>query len=126
MIKDPKVIDTVMSELDAVPSIASLAGIDYTATTLGRNVFDPKFKDSHYAYIMLNRADPRFGIIGDKYCYKTDGKFEGLYDIHSKEPMVDHRNEHPELFAKMKNLTQSIYETAKYIPYFNKRKDAHE
>ncbi len=126
MIRDPKVVDTVMSELDAVPSIASLAGISYTATTLGRNIFNPKFKDSHYAYIMMNRADPTLGVVGEKYCYKTTGKYEGLYEIASKDPMVDHRAEHPELFAKMKELTQSIYETAKYIPYFNKRKDAHE
>ena len=126
MINNPKVVDTVMSELDAVPSVASLAGIDYTATTLGRNIFDPKFKDSHYAYIMMNRADPTLGLIGDQYCYRTTDKFEGLYDIHSKDPMVDHSKEHPELFAKMKKLTESIYETAKYIPYFNKRRDAHE
>ncbi len=126
MIKDPKVVDTVMSELDAVPSVASLAGVKYTATTLGRNVFDPKFKDSHYAYIMMNRADPTLGVVGEKYCYKTTGKYEGLYEIAGKDPMVDHRAEDPELFEKMKKLTQGIYETAQYIPYFNKRKDAHQ
>lgn len=126
MIKEAKVVDTVMSELDAVPSIASLAGVKYTATTLGRNIFDPKFKESQYAYIMMNRAEPTLGIVGEKYCYKTTGKYEGLYEIASKDPLYDHRAEHPELFLKMKKLTQAIYETGQYIPYFNKRKDAHQ
>ena len=126
LIKEPKVIDTVMSELDAVPSIASLAGISYTATTLGRNIFDPQFKDSHFAYTMMNRANPTLGLVGDEFYYKNNGKFEGLYKIDSKDPMTDHSKEHPELFKKMKELTLGIYETAKYIPYFNKRQDAHE
>ena len=126
MIKEHKVIDTVMSELDALPSIASLAGIDYTATTLGRNIFDPQFKDSHFAYTMLNRADPTLGLVGKEFYYRKAGKFEGLYKIDSKDPMTDHSKEHPELFNEMKTLTHGIFETAKYIPYFNKRQDAHE
>lgn len=126
MIKEHKVFDTVMSELDALPSIASLAGISYTATTLGRNIFDPQFKDSHFAYTMMNRANPSFGIVGDGYLYQTTGKFEGLYKIDGKDPMTDHSKEHPELFNEMKTLTHGLYETAKYIPYFNKRQDAHE
>ena len=126
MIKEHKVIDTVMSELDALPSIASLAGIDYTATTLGRNIFDPQFKDSHFAFTMFNNADPVLGMVSDKYYYRSMGKFEGLYDIYSNDPMTDHSKEHPELFKRMKDLSHGIFETAKYIPYFNKRRDAHE
>jgi len=108
-----------------LPTIASMANISYTATTLGRDAFDESFDDSRYAFTIYHKPNPTIGIIGDKYYYRTkaDGSDAALFDIYSDTPLKDHSKENVELTKKMKELTYGIYETAKYIPYFNKRED---
>ncbi len=123
LIKEPKVFDKVLSEVDALPTIASMANISYTATTLGRDAFDTSFDDSRYAFTIYHRPNPTIGLIGEKYYYRTkaDGSGAALYDIYSDTPLKDHSAENKELTQKMKDLTFGIYETSKYIPYFNKQ-----
>ncbi len=125
LITEPKIYDKVVSEVDAMPTIASLANIPYTATTLGRDMFDSRFDDSRYAFSIHHSSNPTIGLIGEKYYYRTraDGTSASLYDIYSDTPLKDHSKENPELVKKMKDLTYGIYETSKYIPHFNKREE---
>lgn len=125
LIKEPKVYDKVVSEVDALPAIASMASISYTATTLGRDMFDKKFDDSRYAFTITHSPNPLIGLIGEKYYFRTkaDGSGEALYDIYSQTPLKDHASEQPELVKKMRELVHGIYETSQYIPHFNKRED---
>ena len=126
LLKEKKVYSRVMSEVDALPTIASFVGIPYRATTMGRDVFDSRYEKSRYAFSIEHSSNPMIGLIGEKYYYKTraDGTSAGLYDIFSDEPLVDHSSENEELTQKMRELTQGIYETSKYIPYFNKREES--
>ena len=125
LIKEPKVYEQVVSEVDAMPTIASMANLSYTATTLGRDMFDDKFKDKRFSFTINHSSNPDLGLIGEKYYFRTraDGTSTGLYDIYSDTPLTDHSKEHPELVKKMRDLTYGIYETSKYIPHFNKRED---
>lgn len=125
LIKEHKVYDKVVTEPDVLPTIASMLNVSYVATTIGRDMFDPQFDDKRYAFTITHSSNPLIGLIGKKYYFRTryDGTQSGLYDMYSDEPLVDHAAEHPKLVKKMKDLTYGIYETAKYIPYFNKRED---
>ncbi len=125
-IKQPKIYKRVMSETDVLPTIASLAGISYNATTIGRDVFDKQFTGKHYAFTMHHSSNPTIGLVGDKYYFKTnyDGSHAVLYDIYSDEPMRDHTKENPVMAKTMKDLAYGIFEASRYIPYFNKREDA--
>lgn len=125
LIKEHKVYDKVVSEPDVLPTVASMLNISYTATTIGRDMFDEKFDDKRYAFTITHSSNPIIGLIGPKYYYRTryDGSMSGLYDMYSDDPLQDHASEHPELTKEMKDLTYGIFETAKYIPYFNKRED---
>lgn len=125
LIKEPKVYDKVVSEVDAMPTIASLANISYTGTTLGRDMFDERYDDSRYAFSITHASNPLIGLIGEKYYYRTraDGTNAALYEIRSQTPLEDHSKEEPQLTQKMKELTYGIYETSKYIPHFNKREE---
>lgn len=125
LIKEPKVYDKVVSEVDALPTIASLANIPYTATTLGRDMFDTRYDDKRFAFTINHSSNPFIGLIGEKYYYRTrvDGTLAGLYDLYSDDPLADHSKEKPELMQKMKDLTYGIYNTSQYIPHFNKRED---
>ncbi|OIP56292.1 MAG: phosphoglycerol transferase [Helicobacteraceae bacterium CG2_30_36_10] len=123
LIKEPKVYDQVVSEVDALPTIASFANISYTATTLGRDMFDERYDDKRYAFSITHSSNPLIGLIGEKYYYRTraDGTNAALYEIYSDTPLKDHSQGNEAIVKKMKDLTYSIYETSKYIPNFNKR-----
>ena len=125
LLKEPKVYDKVVSEVDAMPTIASVANVPYISTGLGRDMFDTRFDTSSYAFTISHSSNPVIGLIGEKYYYKTraDGTEAGLYDIYSKNPLQDHSGEQVELTQKMKYLMFGIHETSKYIPHFNKRED---
>ena len=125
LIKEPKVFDKVLSEVDALPTIASMANISYTATTLGRDAFDERFDKDRYAFTIYHKPNPTIGLIGEKFYYRTkaDGSDAALFDIYSDTPLKDHSQQNKEIVKKMKDLTFGIYETSKYIPYFNKRED---
>ena len=126
LIKERKTYEKVISETDVLPSIASMAGISYTATTIGRDIFDKRFDDKRYAFTIHHSSNPTIGLIGSKYYFRTnyDGSSESLFDIYSEEPLVNHAKENAELTKKMREITFGIFETSKYIPYFNKREDA--
>jgi len=126
LIKERKVYEKVISETDVLASIASMAGISYTATTIGRDIFDKRFDDKRYAFTIHHSSNPTIGLIGSKYYFRTnyDGSSESLFDIYSEEPLVNHAKENEELTNKMREITFGIFETSKYIPYFNKREDA--
>ncbi|MBU1658426.1 LTA synthase family protein [bacterium] len=125
LIKEAKVYEKVVSEVDALPTIASLANISYTATSLGRDMLDERFDDKRYAFTITHSSNPLIGLVGEKYYYRTraDGTEAMLYDIYSDTPLQDHSQENSELVKKMKDLTYGIFETSKYIPHFNKRED---
>lgn len=125
LIKEPKVYEKTVSETDVLPTIASMLNISYTATTLGRDMFDERFDDRRYAFTIGHSSNPLIGLVGEKYYFRTraDGTNAGLHDIYSDKPLQDHTSENPELAQKMKDLTYGIYETSKYIPNFNKRED---
>lgn len=125
IIKTPMVINKVASETDIFPTMAGLAGVSYTASAIGRDLFDVKYDDRRYAFTIKHSNPPQIGLVGKKYYYKTltDGRNEGLHLIDSDTPLKDHSAEAPEVAKKMKALTYSIYETVKYMAYHNKRGD---
>jgi arylsulfatase A-like enzyme len=125
LIQGHKVYDKVVSEVDVLPTIASMLNISYTATTIGRDMFDTKFDKSREIFTITHSSNPLIGLVGEKYYFRTryDGLESGLYDIYGDEPLIDHSKEQPELTQKMKDLTYGIFETARYIPCFNKRED---
>ncbi len=126
LIKEPKVFDKVVSEVDVLATAAGLTGTPYIATTFGRDMFDSEFDDRRYSFTIDHSAGHRIGMVGSKYYFrmKEDGSEAGLYDIYSNAPMKDHSKEHPKLTKYLRNLTRGLFETAKYMPYFNKREDA--
>lgn len=113
----PKRSSSICSQLDVMPSIASLAGISYNNTALGRNLFDSSTKA--FAYIF----DPDYrqtGIIMGDYYYRKN--FET-----GKEEMVSIRNNMPadtivSTQADMKQLSDAVYLAAQYLILNNKKK----
>ncbi len=125
LIKEPKVIDTVVSEVDVLATMAGLSGQAYTATTMGRDMFDTRYDDKRYAFTIVHTNPPRIGMIDKEYYFKmlSDGSNAGLYGIYSDDPLHDVSSEHPQLTDKLRDLALSYYKTVQYMAYHNKEAD---
>ena len=119
----PQRVDKIASELDLLPTIASLTGVAYDNTTLGRDLFDPKYDDRRDAFTITHYRIPEIGLLNKDYYYMTmaDGKQPRVFalggDTFSNKNLL---KEKPEVSKQMHDLTMGIYETAKYMLYHNK------
>ena len=120
----PKKVDKVASELDLLPTIAGLAGIEYTNTTLGRDLFDVSFDDQRYAFTILHGKNSTLGLLDKDFYFSIldNGNNAALYDIHSQDSRQNVLHQHKQQSEKMRELIFAIYETTKYMLHHNKPK----
>jgi len=121
LIKQSKVISTVASEVDVLPTTASMTGLTYTNTTFGRDLFNPDFDDKRYAFTFDRIQPPVLGLIGDEYYFKMrdGGASKELYRIHSTTPKKNLVKQQPELTEELAALAQAYYESIRYVRYNN-------
>ncbi len=123
LIKQPQMDTKPASELDLLPTIASLAAPGYTNTTLGRDLRDPRFAKQRYAFTITHHSISEIGLIGEDYYFRMseDGSNKILVDTRSTNPEENVLTVYPEVAAQMEALTVGIHETAKYMLYHNPR-----
>lgn len=123
LIHEHKVFDKVVSEVDVLATMAGLAGEEYTATAMGRDMFDPDYDDKRYAFTIYHTVPPRIGMISKAFYFKmqSDGTRASLNSIQGDDPLRDVSAEHPELTKKLRDLALSYYHTAQYMAYHNKK-----
>lgn len=126
----PKRIHDVASQIDILPTIASLTKIPYSNNALGRNLFDTVstmnqyksvFSKEKYAFV-IDHDIKTIGLVGNKYYYLKNFK-TGKVDFVSmtgNEP-VPVNAEMDSTKNYMKKLTDAYFETAKYLLLNNKK-----
>jgi phosphoglycerol transferase MdoB-like AlkP superfamily enzyme len=107
----------ICSQVDVLPTIASLSGIAYTNKTLGRNILDSV---NHRPFAFIFDPDYRqTGIIMDNYLYRRHlqtGKEELVsIDGNNNKSYVD------SLRKEMRELNGAVYEAARYLLFNNKK-----
>jgi phosphoglycerol transferase MdoB-like AlkP superfamily enzyme len=121
----PKKINYTVSSLDLMPTIASLAKLNYTNTTFGRNVLSNDFVNKeHFAFSIVEFDEPQmFYLIGDKFLLKQDsnGDNRRLIDTTSDDLSKDYKNIYPNIAKKMSDISMGIFQSTSYIRYFNKK-----
>ena len=117
-------IDKVASEVDLLPTVAGLAGVEYVDTTLGRDLFDPQFDDSRYAFTISHNKVSTLGLVSEDYYFRIleDGNNPILNDLNAVDTRVNVVQQHPQLAQQMRDLTLGLFETTKYMLYHNKSK----
>lgn len=116
----PRQVHTISSQIDVLPTIASLCNIPYLNTTLGRNMLDSTA--TGFAFIF----DPDYntaGVIKGDYFYRKrlDGTTEELVSVkNNDEPPNDAATK--TVKEEMRLLTEAIYESARYLLLHNKKK----
>lgn len=127
----PQRISTVASQIDILPTIASLAKISYTNNSLGRNLFDTMVPLSQYKSVfyperfafVIDHDVHTIGLVSDQYYYLKNLKTgkEEFVSITGNEPVpVNAATESTKKY--LQRLTDDYYETAKYLLLNNKKK----
>ncbi len=124
-IKRPKRYRKIATQLDVFPTLAAITGRAYKHTTLGRNLFAKEYANKRYAFNYLYHSyPPRIGMISDKYIvYKNAHGYQGLYNYSGKKPREDLKKHNVNTYDKLKELTEAIYHTSKYMLYNNPNLD---
>jgi phosphoglycerol transferase MdoB-like AlkP superfamily enzyme len=126
----PQRISNVASQVDILPTIASLARIPYTNNSLGRNLFDTVpalqfksvFAKENYAFV-IDHDVHTIGLVSNQYYYLKNlktGKQE-LVSMTGNDPVPANPSTDS---AKnyLQKLTDAYYETAKYLLLNNKKR----
>ena len=105
---------------DVLPTMASLAGMDYYTNTLGRNMLDPANDADAVAFISDN--DSTRYLLEDGYVYAIRAGSEALYRLDertSDNNARDLREEDPERAAEMRQKLMDFYYTSQYLLHNN-------
>ena len=119
----PQRIPNYCSQVDVLPTLAGLCNIPYRNTTLGRDLLDTaRYNGKALSFIY----DPDQGVIGvvrDGYYYRRQLKTgkEEMVSVVGNEPVPDAVAKGP-LKKELQQLSEGIYETAKYMLLKNKKK----
>jgi phosphoglycerol transferase MdoB-like AlkP superfamily enzyme len=119
----PKRVNNVCSQIDILPSIASLIKVSHRNTTMGKNLFDTSRSDTlqfNNRAFLFDPENKQIGIITDDYCYVKNliTGAEGLASARNNEVIPGDT-----IYKKaLEKLTLANYETAKYLLLNNKKK----
>jgi phosphoglycerol transferase MdoB-like AlkP superfamily enzyme len=130
----PQVHNEPVSQIDVLPTIASLIQQPYTNSTLGRDLLDSA-KTPHEAFIIYH-APGWVGVVNDKYFYRKnihmennkpdvkDGKPKILEELVSvtSAPINLNAQQLDSVKKAMALSTNAVYETAKWMLINNKGK----
>ncbi len=110
------------SEVDVMPTLASLAGFSYANSSLGSDLLDPNINKNRYVYTMAHSKPLIISVVGKNKMFSDNilNTQPTLHDLNSQTPRKDISKQNPKQAEKLKRLTFGIYETIKYMRYHNK------
>ena len=125
LLKSQRIHD-VCSQVDILPTIASLAKSPYTNNSLGRNLMDTVppviFKNEKFAFI-IDHDVKTIGMVSNRYYYLKNyqsGK-EFLVSVIGNDP-VPVNAETDSIKNYLQRFTDAYHETSKYLLLNNKKK----
>lgn len=109
----------VVSQIDVLPTLASLTGQRYTNTTLGRNLLSGA-KGPHYAFT-ITHDEGRIGLVTDSF-YFTKNLNLNHEELHLLSPDIGiSKTDTAALRQKLSGLATAYYETAKWMLLHNRK-----
>ncbi len=116
----PFSVKKVCSQLDIMPSVAGLMRQRYRNNAFGRDLFDTTDHKERFAFI----ADPdmhTIGVVSDQYYYARNIRTHKTDFVSVTEDPIPPGIAADTVRIKMSRLTESWYETAKYLLMHNKK-----
>jgi phosphoglycerol transferase MdoB-like AlkP superfamily enzyme len=119
----PQIVDKYAKLIDIFPTATSLAKINYTNYTLGRDLLEStSINTAAFVYIQ-SKGEKAVGVLKDNFYYeKTNtSKKTGLYSLQART-VEDIQDNKPAIAKQMDSLLSAYYHTTKYL-YFNNKKE---
>lgn len=119
---EPRVIEEAVSLVDMLPTVAGLAGIEYTTQTTGRDIQLPAPEGERVVpLVLIEGSFPVIGALTRDFLVQMnyDGSEPTLHDLASETPMQNVAAQHPEEFERLKELARGLYETSRFMLYQN-------
>jgi phosphoglycerol transferase MdoB-like AlkP superfamily enzyme len=115
----PSTKNEIVSQVDVLPTIASICNISYTNKTLGRNLFDKKKKTAN-AFI-IHHDEGKIGLLQDDYFFIKNFMYNREVLLPSGQLFGYTGKQQDSIKKQASKLTTAIYETAKWMLIHNKR-----
>ena len=118
----PKLVHAACSQIDIMPSIASLLKVPYHNNSMGRNLFDTISATEKYAFI-IDHDTKNIGLVNSQYYFFKNLKTSktSLVSVINNDAILPSQKT-DSIKNKLNYLTDAYYETARYLLFNNKRK----
>ena len=122
IIKTPARIDKVASQVDVLPTIASITQTDYIDSTMGRDLLDERFDENRYAFTIEHAGGRVIGLLTDEYylMMRFDGSDVKLHRLDAENPRDDVSAQHPEITKTLTEYLSAMRDTIVYMRDNNK------
>jgi len=125
IIKTPERFGKVASQVDVLPTVASITQTDYVNSTMGRDLLDERFDENRYAFTIEHAGERVIGLLSDEYylMMRFDGSDAKLHRLDSENPREDVSAQHPEIAKTLVEYTSAMRDTIQYMRENNKPGD---
>ena len=117
-ILQPKEYSIPVSQVDVMPSIASICNIPYTNTTMGKNVFNT-VQQNNNAIFLYDDFNQQIGVLNNEYYYgyQLKNPSKPIFESVVNNNIVKNDS----VQKQMDILTKTMYETSKYMLIHNQK-----
>ena len=125
IINQPEIFNKVASQVDVLPTIASITQTDYVNSTLGRDLMDERFDQHRYAFTIEHGGGRVIGLLSEDFYFRMrfDGTDAKLHELDSDTPRNDVSEQHPEISSTLAEYTAAMRDTILYMRENNKPED---
>ena len=109
--------DVIGSQVDVLPTIADLAGLNWRASSIGRSLFKQRSKENNFAFLFSPYPRPyKLGLIGKEHLFLLKKNKTHLYKYNDYDKyQINYNKEESELTKKMHDLAKMIHQTTLFI-----------
>ena len=118
----PRLMHTVCSQVDIMPSAAALLKVPYHNNSMGKNLFDTLTTIEKYAFI-IDHETKDIGLVNSQYYFIKNLKTSktNLVSVTSNDA-IQPSVKIDSIKNAMEKITAAYYETSRYLLFNNKRK----
>lgn len=120
---EPQAIQKNGNLIDLFPTLMSLAKVNHTNYTLGKDLLDASTENASFIYHQL-KGEPEIGLLKDSLYYSRtiSSNKTHLYDVKSKS-LTDIKKDNVLQAQQLDSLLNAYYYSTKFL-YFNNKKSA--
>lgn len=114
----PREFDQATGLADLLPTVAGLAGVEYTTRTMGRDMQRPSPEGERAIPVVLREGTfPLIGVVTKDFLVQMnhDGTDPSMHDLASSEPLQNVAEQYPGEYKRLLDLGRGLYEASRFM-----------